>query len=48
MSSIGVTGARASVSGKVQSLLKDIKEVCLITVVFVFFFKLFLNYLEMM
>uniref|UniRef100_A0A1J3IY14 Tryptophan synthase alpha chain, chloroplastic n=1 Tax=Noccaea caerulescens TaxID=107243 RepID=A0A1J3IY14_NOCCA len=26
VSSIGVTGARASVSGKVQSLLKDIKE----------------------
>lgn len=31
MSSVGVTGARASVSGKVESLLKDIKEVCLLS-----------------
>ncbi|KAJ0791296.1 putative tryptophan synthase [Helianthus annuus] len=28
VSSIGVTGARASVSGKVQSLLQEIKAVC--------------------
>lgn len=28
MSSVGVTGARASVSNKVQTLLEEIKEVC--------------------
>ncbi|KAG7018173.1 Tryptophan synthase alpha chain, partial [Cucurbita argyrosperma subsp. argyrosperma] len=30
VSSIGVTGARTSVSGRVQSLLEEIKEVCLL------------------
>jgi tryptophan synthase alpha subunit len=29
VSSVGVTGARASVSDRVQTLLRDIKEVCL-------------------
>lgn len=28
MSTVGVTGTRANVSGKVQSLLQDIKKVC--------------------
>jgi tryptophan synthase alpha chain len=30
VSTVGVTGARANVSGKVQSLLQDIKQVCII------------------
>lgn len=29
VSSLGVTGTRASISGKVEALLKEIKEVCL-------------------
>lgn len=29
MSSVGVTGTRQSVSGRVEDLLKEIKEVCL-------------------
>ena len=28
VSTVGVTGTRANVSGKVQSLLQDIKKVC--------------------
>ena len=34
MSSVGVTGARSSVSGKVESLLQEIKEVCLTVIAF--------------
>lgn len=30
VSSLGVTGTRASVSDKVQALLREIKEVCLL------------------
>ncbi|KAH9729576.1 Tryptophan synthase alpha chain [Citrus sinensis] len=34
VSSIGVTGARASISGHVQTLLREIKEVCVIIIQF--------------
>lgn len=32
VSTVGVTGTRANVSGKVQSLLQDIKKVCNCTI----------------
>jgi tryptophan synthase alpha chain len=32
VSTVGVTGTRANVSGKVQSLLQDIKKVCNYTI----------------
>ena len=38
VSTVGVTGTRANVSGKVQSLLQDIKKVC--SCIILFFFML--------